>query len=510
MKINKDFRPVFLITLLFFLLLFPGQSSKASEGNINIVFFGTEGCESCLEVKEFYLPQFLERYPQVAMHYFDLDNSDNYNLLLQLEKKYNRETNDTPVVVIGEQILSGKEEVQEQLGSYVEQYIGQGGCALPQVDTQKKEVAGETLSEEVYMAFFTKPGCRKCSRTLKDLHYLKDKYPLLHIKEFDVSQSENILIQEIITEEVGVPKNKALLAPMVVIGEDFLASKAITIGNLEALIQKYHTAGSSCLWANIQVNEKATSRIFQKIANRFKQLGPLAILGSGFLDGINPCAFATIIFLISWLAFIGKKGKDILFVGIAFTLAVFLTYFVLGLGMFQFLKKLSMLQSLRTSIFVVMAAGTLIFGFLSISDFFKVKKGKTREVSLQLPKLFKKRIHKVIKEKTNVKGAVAAAFSMGVIISLLELACTGQVYLPTIMVVAGIPELKVHAIFYLVLYNLAFILPLVVVFSVTYRGSSSKYLAELMSQHLATTKLLTGIFFFVMTLVLLAAIFLGV
>jgi len=76
------------------------------------------------------------------------------------------------------------------------------------------------------------------------------------------------------------------------------------------------------------------------------------------------------------------------------------------------------------------------------------------------------------------------------------------------MVVTGIPELKLHAVSYLALYNLAFILPLGVVFLVTYEGSSSKQLAVMMQRHLATTKLLTGIFFFLMTIVLVATLFL--
>jgi hypothetical protein len=48
------------------------------------------------------------------------------------------------------------------------------------------------------------------------------------------------------------------------------------------------------------------------------------------------------------------------------------------------------------------------------------------------------------------------------IVSVLELACTGQVYLPTISFVVGIPEMRASAIAYLVMYNLVFILPLLV------------------------------------------------
>lgn len=514
---KKNFRIIKILTLtvIIFLLFFgplgfrPNkQEINQTDADISIALFGTEGCESCQVVKEFLLPELSEQYPQIKVHYFDLDDLNNYQKLVLLEKKYHKETNESPVLVIGDHLLAGKEEIEDRLEKYIRHYIQQGGCSLPGIEDSATDVQTKAISPPIYMAFFTKPGCKKCDRTQASLKYLKNKYPYLSIKQFDVSQRKNILAQQIMAEKIGLPEKKSLLAPMVMVGEKFLALKELTCGNLESLILKYQASGSNCLWANILIDDKSSSEVYRKIADRFQKLGPLAIFASGLLDGINPCAFATIIFLISWLAFIGKKGKDLLWVGGSFTLGVFLTYFLLGLGMFQFIKRLSMLHTLHFLIFQVMALGTFIFGILSIRDFIKIRQGKTREISLQLPKILKKRIHRVIKEKTNVRGAVAAAFSMGVVISLLELACTGQVYLPTIMVVAGIPELKLHAVSYLALYNLAFILPLGVVFLVTYEGSSSKQLAVVMQRHLATTKLLTGIFFFLMTIVLIATLFL--
>ena len=75
------------------------------------------------------------------------------------------------------------------------------------------------------------------------------------------------------------------------------------------------------------------------------------------------------------------------------------------------------------------------------------------------------------------------------VISLLELACTGQVYLPTIIFVSSIPELRVRAIGYLVLYNVLFILPLVVVFVLAYYGTTSKDLTRFLQRNAATVKL---------------------
>jgi len=84
---------------------------------------------------------------------------------------------------------------------------------------------------------------------------------------------------------------------------------------------------------------------------------------------------------------------------------------------------------------------------------------------------------------------VAGAFVTGIIISFLELACTGQIYLPTIVFVSSMPEMRVRAISYLVLYNFLFILPLVVVFVLVYYGTTSKQLSGFLEQRAALVKL---------------------
>jgi cytochrome c biogenesis protein CcdA len=84
---------------------------------------------------------------------------------------------------------------------------------------------------------------------------------------------------------------------------------------------------------------------------------------------------------------------------------------------------------------------------------------------------------------------VIGAFVTGVVVSFLELACTGQVYLPTIIFVVSQPEMRVRALVFLVLYNLLFILPLVVVFIMAYYGTGSKQFANFLQERAATVKL---------------------
>jgi hypothetical protein len=93
---------------------------------------------------------------------------------------------------------------------------------------------------------------------------------------------------------------------------------------------------------------------------------------------------------------------------------------------------------------------------------------------------------------------VPVAFVTGFVVSIIELACTGQVYLPTIIFVTGMPAMRGQAFFYLLLYNLAFILPLVVVFGLAYFGTTSEQLGIFISRRTATIKLGTTLLFLVL------------
>ncbi|MCL7453774.1 MAG: hypothetical protein M8467_12085, partial [Anaerolineae bacterium] len=66
---------------------------------------------------------------------------------------------------------------------------------------------------------------------------------------------------------------------------------------------------------------------------------------------------------------------------------------------------------------------------------------------------------------------------------------------PTIVYVLSRPDLAARAFFYLVLYCLMFILPLIVVFALAYFGTSSEQLGRFVNRHTAAIKLATGVVF---------------
>jgi MFS family permease len=217
---------------------------------------------------------------------------------------------------------------------------------------------------------------------------------------------------------------------------------------------------------------------------------------AGLIDGINPCAFATIIFLVSYLTFTGRKSREILLYGIIFTFGVFIAYLLAGMGLMAGLRQLSGFPMITKAIYLVIAIFAFALGIISLYDYVLFRRGQMAKWKLQLPMALKKKVHRIIREGTQSKRAgFLATFALGFVIAGTEVICTGQVYLPTIGYIMTIPKLMVHAFFNLLLYNIMFIIPLVGVFVAVFFGVTSEKMALVTKEHTGTVKLLTAILF---------------
>ncbi len=220
----------------------------------------------------------------------------------------------------------------------------------------------------------------------------------------------------------------------------------------------------------------------------------LPVLAAGLVDGINPCAFSTLIFLIVSLAYIGKHRRAIFYTGIFFTIAVFITYFLIGLGFFYVLRVAVFAPVVSLIFKYALIVLLVVFAVLSLYDFLMIKRGRAKDMLLQLPKGLKKRIHKSVRAYASSVALIMGALVLGFLVSVFELACTGQIYFPVIAAIIQ-TENDLSAYLYLGLYNLCFILPLIVVFGLVYAGVSSQKITTAFQKHMGTVKIsLAGVF----------------
>jgi thiol-disulfide isomerase/thioredoxin len=475
------------------LLSLPIYGNAQQTPTIQIYLFYAVDCPDCQGILQSYVPALKSNYPFLDIKTFDIANPSYYEALAKLEEKFNRRGNELPVIFIGDHLLSGQKEIRERLDPLLLEYQMKGGItSLPPLEISSTA----TPSEKVFsldLAYFYQKGCQKCDRASYLLKYLVKKYPGLNVKEIDLDTPDGKRLNETLSNRLHLPQEKRLIAPSIFIGKDCLSFGEITESRVEALIQKYERIGTQSV---LEVEKGEIKKAEESMVDRFKSLGVLNIILAGFINGCNPCAFATLIFFISYLTMVGRKRREILWVGMGFSTTVFVTYLLIGFGIFSFIQHLSFLPLFSRVVYFITLAFALILGVYGFYDYILLKRGRPSEMKLQLPNFLKKRIHKTIRKGSQSGRYLLAAVVAGFIISFLEFACTGQVYLPTILFVINTPSLRASAVSYLLLYNFMFILPLLIIFGIVYWGVTSEQLAFFLQRRATTIKLFTSFFFF--------------
>jgi len=478
----------------------PQPGAATPQPVAHVLFFYDRLCHACTVVQEEVLPPLQEKYgSQLVIDQRDVEGStSNYNLLRALERQAGVAYGDMPAVFIGQDALYGEEAVRERLAGLIEQYLAQGGVPLPTLvpqatwtpDATQPAPTAEAPRPSIHLAYFYQPGCRECDRVQLDLNYLQHQYPQLVVHAFDV-QAEAALA-EWLGQQTGIPEEKHLTAPAVFVGDEGLVGEEVHARSLEALIARHTATGAGAVWEGREATQSEAASSISSIVERFRSFGLLTVLAAGLVDGLNPCAFATIVFFISYMAFAGRQRREILAVGAAFTAGVFLTYLGVGVGLLRFLATLPFLSAVSRWLYGLTAALCLFLAAGSLYDWWQARRGEPDEMRLKLPTRLRRWINRVIREGASMRAFVPVTFVAGVVISVIELACTGQVYLPTILFVLSVPKLQVQAGVYLVLYNLMFVLPLVVVFLLAYFGTTSQQLGLFIHRRAAAIKLATA------------------
>jgi len=344
------------------------------------------------------------------------------------------------------------------------------------------------VSAPIYAAYFYQTGCKECARAETDMAYLKSKYPQLIIEEFNIF--DEVAMAEWMAERVGAEKN--FNTPALFIGDKaWIDESEFTPAAIEPVLEELSATGSLPFWKDYDPDQGNSA-----LKDRFEKMGWLAVVLAGLVDGLNPCAFATIIFFVSYLSLSGKKGKEIMITGACFTAGVFLAYLLVGLGFYKVLDLISGFTTVVSKVvYILTAALCLVLAVLSVRDFIKVREGDLNDMALKLPEPLRKRINQTVREGRKSSSYFIGAFVTGLLVSLLELACTGQIYLPVIISMSSVPAMRGQAILYLVLYNLMFIVPLIIVFILAYFGTTSKQFTEFLKKHAGAVKIGMAIVF---------------
>ena len=213
------------------------------------------------------------------------------------------------------------------------------------------------------------------------------------------------------------------------------------------------------------------------------------IIAAALADSINPCVFGVLIFLLAYMTTIFKSKAKMLIAGLIYITSVYITYFLLGIGIFT----LAYTAGFAKPFYRFAAFVAIIAGLFEVKDYFWYGKG----FSLQMLPGAAERIKKYTKsmQRLEIKhptlGLLVAAL-LGVFVVFVELPCTGAPYLA----ILGLLSLGDYAagVSLLLLYNLVFILPLFVILGLVYFGRTSKMLEKWRKEHRGLMRLGVGLF----------------
>lgn len=174
-----------------------------------------------------------------------------------------------------------------------------------------------------------------------------------------------------------------------------------------------------------------------------------AVLVTGLLDSVNPCAFAVILLLIAFLFTLRQSRARILQLGFVYIAMIFIVYFGIGLGL---------LRAVRLSSdphFVARAGSWLLIalGMINLIEYFFPK----FPIKLHMPSFAGEKTNQLIKQAT-LPTTIAAGFLVG----LCTFPCSGGIYV-SIITLLNAKTTYSWGLVYLFLYNLVFVLPLVVI-----------------------------------------------
>jgi hypothetical protein len=354
--------------------------------------------------------------------------------------------------------------------------------------------ANSPSDSSVLVEYFYEPGCPECEKVRQTVFpALQQRFEGQYtLRLYDIGITSNFMKLVEYQHRLALSDN----APVSIIVNGRYAFGGFTAIEAGLLPQ----VKTSLEQGEIPDEQSVQSDSGELLAFRQQGFTLLAVLLAGLLDGINPCAISTLVFFMSLLAVSKVRNRQLILLGVSFALASFLTYTSLGFGLLRVLHLFAGFKLFRTAIEWGMTLVLLILAAFSFRDAVRFRKtGRAADVALQLSSGMKQRIHSVMRRGLGNSSIILGGLFIGAVVTALESVCTGQVYVPTlVLILKNSAFSESRAWLYLLSYNLMFVLPLTVVFIAVYFGLRTERLLAWSRKNVVLSKYLLAAFFILM------------
>lgn len=302
--------------------------------------------------------------------------------------------------------------------------------------------------------FFYGTGCPHCAQIEPFLNEMEIKYQDIEIQKFEIYDNRpNLVLLNNYFNAYGVPETERGV-PTIFIGNTVLTGDKPIFENLENEILK----NSSSVCPDIRKVYNTTGQFGDSSPIKsITELSLITVIGAALVDSINPCAFAVLLILLGALLAAGDREKA-LKGGLAFTLSIYAAYFLFGLGLFSALQ----ISGLSYWFYKIIGFFAIILGILNIKDYFWYGAGG---FVMEIPRSWRPKLKSLLSKATSPLGA----FTIGFVVCLFELPCTGGPYIFILGLLAERATMF-SAIPILLLYNLFFVIPLLFITLIMYVG----------------------------------------
>jgi cytochrome c biogenesis protein CcdA/glutaredoxin len=357
------------------------------------------------------------------------------------------------------------------------------------------------VADPTTLVFFHEIGCSHCARTEAFLQSIHPDYPDLEILHYEIREPESLDLLPKLLAAYGVDEGAV---PMIFVGDvSFVGGVFYGLepepfapsgrGEDLALERAIRLAVESDAPSPLsRIGESSEGSLAESLTV------PAVILAAA-ADSVNPCTFAVLVLLLGTLLVAQRGGRKalVLKAGFAFTIAVFASYFLMGIGIFSAIQA----AGVQRPFIMAVSSLAILLGLWNMKDYFAYGKWFTIEVP--------QRWRPTVKRLTASVVSVPGAFFVGVLDSLFLLPCSSGPYI-AILALLSKTTTRAEGILYLLFYNLIFVLPLVAITLAVHFGFTTTARAERWrSARLGQLHLISGIIMLLLGVGMLLAVFAG-
>lgn len=218
------------------------------------------------------------------------------------------------------------------------------------------------------------------------------------------------------------------------------------------------------------------------------ELTAATVFLAGLVDGVNPCAVAVLlVFASATLLAVGatsdaplaERRRALFRGGAAYIAGMFVTYLGLGLGLLGVAGQLRE-GHLGTRL---LALGAIAWSLVALQEALVPELGER----LRMPPVLHDRSRAWVS-----RVSLPGLFGAGALIGLCTVPCSGSVYVAVLALLSSRAD-AAQALAYLVLYNLAFVLPLVAILAAVATPPVLRALGRWQLHHRGALKLALGL-----------------